>query len=249
MLFVQEILTDEDLKTHYASIVPDPAYADPDNEENLAFYYRLLKREIERRAPKGRILDIGCAKGQFLDVMQGWETFGTEIGPDLAVAREKYGRRISELPIDRCGWEADFFDVIVMQDCFDHMLRPLEVLRACRRLLKPGGLLVVKVHDISSLFARISGSKYYALSPPSHLSYFSPRSLRLSLTKSGFDCQAIRYFPHLLFLRTVFQRLSRGSDGSIFYPIYRALRRSRLGSLRIRKNVFDIMTVFAAKAG
>ncbi|MDF2772317.1 MAG: ubiG 1 [Geminicoccaceae bacterium] len=246
-VFVADRLSDADLAAYYATPVKNPVYNDPDNTANLAFYYERLRKEIESRIAPGRVLDIGCSNGQFLDVMERWERYGTEIGGEAEAAIAKYGERIKPLPIEQCDWPDAFFDVITMQDSFDHMLRPMEVLAKCATLLRPGGLLVIKVHDISSVFARVSGSRYYALIPPSHLSYFSPKTLRRALDRTGFSTVAVKYLPHILFLRTIPFRLSRNDPNSVFYRMFELLSRSRLGKLRVRKNVFDIMTVFATR--
>jgi SAM-dependent methyltransferase len=245
--FVREIVTDEELAVHYSTPLRNPIYNDADNNANLAFYYQRLRVEIEARVQKGRVLDVGCSSGQFLDVMEGWHRYGTEIGVEADDAIRKYGDRVRASLVEQCDWPSGFFDVITMQDSFDHMPRPMDVLRKCAEFLRPGGLLVIKVHDISSLFARVSGRRYYALIPPSHLSYFGPKSLKLALAKTGFSAGSVKYLPHVLFLRTIPFRLSRNNESSVFYRWFEALNRNRIGRIRIRKNLFDIMTVFATR--
>lgn len=242
--FVRNEMTAEEVAEYY-KYGDDNVYIDNSNLDNLSFYYKKLKAEIEKRTQSGKILDIGCSGGHFLDVMTGWDRYGIEISPASLIAREKYGAHVSQDTLHRGQWAAGFFDVITLLDSFDHMQNPLDVLSICRELLKPGGLIVVKVHDISSLFARACGSRYYALLPPYHLSYFSPSTLRFALQKRDFSPVGHMYVPHVLFLRTIFDRLSRGDQSSPFSKIHDALHGTALGNLRIRKNVFDIMTMFA----
>ena len=246
-VFVADRISDAELAAYYSTPVKNPVYNDADNTANLAYYYERLRREVETRMAPGRVLDIGCSNGQFLDIMEGWDRYGTEIGVEAQVAIDKFGDRIKTVPIEQCDWPGRYFDLITMQDSFDHMLRPMEVLRKCAELLRPGGMLVIKVHDISSVFARVSGSRYYALIPPSHLSYFSPATLQLALERTGFDTVAVKYLPHVLFLRTIPFRFSRNDPTSVFYRVFELLSGTRLGKLRIRKNMFDIMTVFATR--
>src|SRR5262249_7512949 len=86
-MFVQEILSDAELRAQYEAGEGDPTYEDPENVANLGFYYRKLKAEIERLVPSGRILDVGCGSGQFLDLMEGWDRYGIEIGRAAAAAK------------------------------------------------------------------------------------------------------------------------------------------------------------------
>ena len=48
------------------------------------------------------------------------------------------------------------------------------------------GLIIIKVHNISCLYARLSGPKFSALLPPFHMSYFNKKSLRVALSKTGY---------------------------------------------------------------
>jgi len=247
LVFVQDILTGEQLAAHYAS-GSDPVYSD-DNRECLDYYYLELRKRIEERIPRpGRIFDVGCSGGWFLEAMKGWECYGCEIAPaDAAVARQRFGDRIFTGTLEDYPGADGFFDAITLQDVFDHCPAPLAVLEKCHRMLKDGGLLVIKVHNISCLYARIAGAGFYAIMPPSHLFYYDRRTLELAAAKSGFEVVEARFIAHLLRVSTVFLRLSRGNPKSPFYRIYSALEGRWLGRIKLRKNLHDIITVFAVK--
>lgn len=254
LMFVREIPTQEELDRHYGKAADgmgeneDCVYLNRENAENLGYYYRNLRARILERVPAGRILDVGCNAGQFLDVMEGFERHGIERSPvHGAVARAKYGERVFLGVFEDYPEPGFLFDCISLQDVLDHMVDPLAALRKCHRLLRPGGLLVVKVHDLSCLYARLSGRNFYAFLPPLHLFYFGRRSLRLALEKSGFAVASLTHMAHLMFVSTVFYRLARGNSGSPFFRAYRRLEGTWLGSRRIRKNLHDIVTVFAVK--
>lgn len=79
LIFVQNQVSKEELATHYAS-GRDETYDDT-NLECLNYYYRRLGDLIRTRLPQpGKLLDVGCSRGWFLDVMGGWECHGNEIG-------------------------------------------------------------------------------------------------------------------------------------------------------------------------
>ena len=110
-----------------------------------------------------------------------------------------------------------YFDVVTLQDVFDHFRDPLPALEKCRRLLKQGGLIVIKVHNISCLYAKLTGRHFYAVIPPSHLFYYDGRTLAHTLSKAGFRVVNSRFIGHLLKLKTVFWRLSRSNTNSSIF--------------------------------
>jgi 2-polyprenyl-3-methyl-5-hydroxy-6-metoxy-1,4-benzoquinol methylase len=249
LVFVREKVSEETLAAYYAAAEADQVYCDPANEANLQFYDRRLQTEIERRCPRGRLLDVGCDRGRFLDVMEGWDRHGIELSPALAsLARESYGDRIHTGTLFDFDNRGMLFDVVTLFDALDHMPDPGLAIERCRSLLKAGGLLVVKVHNIDCLYARWTGPRFYAISPPGHLFYFSPRTLRRLVEARGFAESESRFFSHRLALKNVFYRLAKGSPGHPAFRVYRWLEKTSLGRATIRKNLHDIVTLFARKA-
>jgi SAM-dependent methyltransferase len=247
-LFVKEELTSGFLANYYQQLEGDFAY-EPDNRQYVEYYYAELKQEIEALKPgKGKILDVGCSAGYFLALMTGWEKHGIEISADYgAKARAALGRDVfigsfADYPVRN-----EYFDVITLQDVFDHFSDPYESLRKCSALLKSDGLIVIKVHNIACLYARLSGDRFYALIPPSHLYYFNQKSLRAILARCGFDVLRAKFIGQVLQLKMLFYRLARGEPGSVFYRIYLLLNRGALGRIAIYKNLHDIITIFAVK--
>ena len=249
ILFVKNILTKEEINRVYEEVFDHGAY-DESNVEGLNFYYERLKKEIDQQCQNGgSILDIGCSAGQFLDVMQGWDRHGVEISDRYAaIARDKYGENIFSGNIEDYPLESDPFDVITLQDVFDHFTDPVSVLAKCRHLLKPNGHIFIKVHNIGCLFAKLTQSNFYAIIPPVHLFFFNVKSLSHLLENSGFSVGGHKFIPHILKLRTVFYRLAGESQESFYFKIYKALRGTFIGDkIYIRKNLHDIVTMYAQK--
>lgn len=243
-------MTPEMLAGYYESAASDEFVYTSDNVAYLNHYYSVLKQEITRLTGKtsGTILDVGCSAGYFLDLMEGWDRHGIEISPKEAeIARGKYGDAIFTGIIENYPIQDEFFDVVALQDVLDHCIDPMRVMRACHRMLKPGGLIVVKVHDISCLYARITGKRFYAILPPFHLFYFSRKPLAWMLAQTGFATPVFRHIGQVIQLKTVFYRLSRGGKQRLWYRIYELLARTKIGRLPIPKNLHDIITVFAVK--
>lgn len=246
-VFVRRKFTQDELTNWYTET--DEAY-DDDNVQSLSFYYERLKKLILNYRSPGRILDVGCSGGWFLDLMQGWDAYGLEISArDAAVARKKHGDRIFAGHFDAYPVPDEAFDAITMQDVFDHMPNPVEALEKCHSMLAPGGLLAIKVHDISCLYAKLTGPKFYAVIPPYHLFYYNRKSLSRVLHRTGFEVIEHRHIAHLLKVQTIFYRLSRANEKSTWHRIHLALRGTALGNVTIRKNLHDIITVIAKKRG
>jgi 2-polyprenyl-3-methyl-5-hydroxy-6-metoxy-1,4-benzoquinol methylase len=146
---------------------------------------------IEHYIPRGRLLDVGTGYGFFPALMQarGWEVMGLE----ASMRGARYGKKRWGLPILAQPWEqASFpekeFDVVTALYVIEHLPDPLAFLREVQRILRPGGMMVLRyphttpIKDILS----IMGIKNHLYHLPFHLSDFSPRSMRRALTKAGF---------------------------------------------------------------
>jgi SAM-dependent methyltransferase len=247
LVFVTNMISPSELANHYHGTgdMEETVYGD-DNTDCLVYYYKELQAELSMLIHEpGAILDIGCSSGSFLDVMTGWERHGCEICEPLGQkAKSKYGDNIFIGSISDYNIRECYFDIITMQDVLDHCPDPVAVLKKCRLMLKPDGVIVVKVHNISCLYAKLSGKNFYAITPPIHLFYFDKRSLSIALEKAGFKPMKFKFMPHILKLQTIFLRLSRGGD-NLFFSIFKALKNTFAGNLKIRKNLNDIITVFA----
>lgn len=144
---------------------------------------------IERHVPqRGKILDVGTAGGSFLSVAakRGWQVAGCEPNRWLAEWGSKhYGVPIHPGTIFDMGLKDNTFDVVTLSDVLEHTPDPKAVLLECRRVLKPGGLLVVNYPDINSLVARLMGRKWVFLLSV-HLYYFTTETIRSMLSLAGF---------------------------------------------------------------
>ena len=154
---------------------------------------RLELLERARVSPGGRVLDAGCATGDFLSLgSQRYEMWGLDVS---AYATEVAARknpscsgRIFTGFVEEQSFEPEFFDAIVMWDVVEHIWDPKSVLRRLVSHLRPGGSLILSTPDIGALTARIMRKRWAFMTVPEHLGFFSPRSLRFLLeTELGLD--------------------------------------------------------------
>jgi SAM-dependent methyltransferase len=141
-------------------------------------------------APGRRLLDVGCGNGQFLLWARelGWECHGVELDAAAArVARDQgisvLGSSLDELPPGSAG----SFDAITLSHVIEHVHDPIDMLRRCRDLLRPGGYLWLETPNTESLGYSMYGASWRGLETPRHLVLFNFASLCWSLERAGFE--------------------------------------------------------------
>jgi SAM-dependent methyltransferase len=147
-------------------------------------------RILQRHARRGRLLDIGCASGLFLQraLAAGWEVTGVEPSETLAAeARAALkGRGAVWCATLEEAALAPGFDAVTLWDVLEHVPHPLEFLSHCRRLLAPEGRLFLNTPDLGSLQARLFGRRWPLLLPE-HLNYFTRQTLELCARHAGLE--------------------------------------------------------------
>jgi 2-polyprenyl-3-methyl-5-hydroxy-6-metoxy-1,4-benzoquinol methylase len=144
---------------------------------------------LEEMKP-GKLLEVGCGSGQFLDCMRraGWEVEGVEIDSRAAdYARKKYGVPVHIGTLESMQYPDNTFDAVTMNHVIEHVYEPVTLLQECHRVLKPGGRLVVVTPNTISYGHRRFRQYWRGLEPPRHLYVFSPVTLRRVAERAGFQ--------------------------------------------------------------
>lgn len=136
----------------------------------------------------GRLLDVGCGNGEFLQlaIEMGWRAEGIDFDMQAVGAA-----RASSLNVV-CGCIEDFkeksgqFDVITVSHVIEHVHDPASLLVQVHRLLKPDGMLWIETPNIDSFGARKFGRNWRGIEPPRHLQLFNIKSLGFLLKSIGF---------------------------------------------------------------
>jgi len=157
--------------------------------------YHSQLRRIKQHVPSGRLLDIGCNIGLFLNCAKeaGFEVEGIELNKESAeFGRNHFKLQIHSTPLEEINFPEQSFDVITMYDVLEHIPDLHKALSTVKRILKPGGVLVVQSPNIESLMASLTVSNWCWLTPPDHLYHFTPQSMKRLITDHGFELLMLR---------------------------------------------------------
>lgn len=142
---------------------------------------------LRRIKPRGRLLDVGCAAGFFLDEAKAsYEVQGVELSAYASgFARQQFGLDVITGTLHNAAFDAARFDLITLWDVIEHVPDPAALLAEVARLLAPGGRVVLTTGDIGSGYAQTRGAQWHLMTPPWHLYFFSPETLATMAARAG----------------------------------------------------------------
>jgi len=193
------------------------------------------------------LFEIGCAYGFFLDEVRGFVRSAG--GIDISRQPVAYARDVLGLAAhqgDYLAFDAPHkYGAVVMWDTIEHLKRPDLFLAKIARDLEPRGILALTTGDIGSLNARLRGRKWRLIHPPTHLYYFSARTMTQLLHRHGFDVIHMSHPGNSRNLRAILHhilviRMKRAGW-------YEALKPWRLLDVHLTINLWDIMFVIARR--
>ena len=191
------------------------------------------------------LLEVGCAYGFFLElaVERGIRARGIDITRDgVDYARNALG--VSAECGDYLALQTLPLDVIAMWDTVEHLPRPELFIAKAAADLKPGGVLAITTGDVGSLNARMRGSRWRMIHPPTHLHYFSVPTLSRLLQRNGLEVihvshPGISRRLHAILYMVLDQRLGA-------HRLYRVATRVA-PNIAVTLNLLDIMFIVARK--
>jgi len=152
-------------------------------------------KEILYLKKSGKVLDIGCGDGYFLNYLKqnGWQVNGIEISEFAArKIKEKYDIDIFCGELSQAGYPDEYFDVVSLFEVLEHLPDPAEALLEVQRIIKKTGLLIMTVPNFDSLQRLLFGKYWHIIDPPRHLFYFSRTTIDTILKKCNFGLFTIK---------------------------------------------------------
>jgi SAM-dependent methyltransferase len=134
-----------------------------------------------------RVLDIGCGFGETIGYHQGrgCEAHGVEVDENVLRVAERFGLNIKAGVFDPAAYETDYFDYVTLDQVMEHMIDPIEVLLGIKRILKPGGQVIISAPNVEGWGAYLFRRRWINWHAPYHLHHFSQWSLRRAAEQAG----------------------------------------------------------------
>ncbi len=151
----------------------------------------------------GKLLELGSAYGFFLD--RAKPHFSSVEGVELNAEASRYAREKLNLKVG-CGdflsmdLPSSTFDTLVCWATLEHLQTPDLYIEKISRLLKPGGVFAFTTCDMETLIPKLRGAKWRTIHPPTHVSYWSRRSLEWILKRFG---MTTLFYKHIGQVRSV----------------------------------------------
>ncbi|MFH1068155.1 MAG: class I SAM-dependent methyltransferase [Candidatus Glassbacteria bacterium] len=139
---------------------------------------------VETDRLSGRILDIGCQKGEFLEYMhrRGWEAFGVELSLEVP---NFFGLPIHRGKLVDAAYPDNFFDVVTYWAVIEHIPDIIAHVEETRRILKPGGSIIM----LTTNYISFSTGVLKLDDIPRHLVLFTKKTLAKLLENHGFHVE------------------------------------------------------------
>lgn len=197
----------------------------------------------------GRLLDVGCYAGFFLEVFRdaGWDAVGLE--PQAApadYATRELGLHVVRGAVEDARFDPASFDLVTFNHCLEHADDPALAIERCRDWLAPGGHLFVETPDFRNPWLGLLGSRWRQFIAD-HYTFFDPDTLHDLLLRRGFRIVHLSRAAKAFSLNLLADRVGR----YYFKPAGRALSAVfgglGVGSKTIRLDPRDLMVAVAVK--
>src|SRR3989344_3077241 len=180
---------------------------------------------IKSYVSKGRLLDIGCATGDFLSVAGdfGYSVEGLELSRWSSEIVKTKGINVHKKLLSSLSHQfPKRFDVITMLGVIEHFQNPRDEMTYINRLLKPDGILVVWTGDVNGLMSRILGRRWWYWQGQ-HIQYFTSGSLNLLAKLTGFEHITTKIYPIAATYEQVENSLNRYKFQKYLMPVVKTI--------------------------
>lgn len=164
-----------------------------------------VKGALERRSvrllrdyvgPPNRVLDVGCATGDLLLAIRSRgnpHIRGVELGDDAASIARSRGLDVVTGDLESAGYADRSFDTVLASHTIEHVPDPVAFLREVRRVLTPGGHVLLWLPNADSVEASVLRRYWIGYDAPRHLTTFSAGTLGRALRATGFTVEEIHH--------------------------------------------------------
>lgn len=163
-------------------------------ESRLEKVLKLIAEE-----PPGRLVDLGCGGGELAARLRGtgWRVFGLELVESQAALARGRGVRVAVGEVSEgLPFRSAEVDLVFAGEIIEHLLDTDGFLAEVRRVLRPGGVLVITTPNLASFENRLRlllgaypNWVDHRLGSSGHVRAYTPRLLRAQLGVHGFTVE------------------------------------------------------------
>jgi 2-polyprenyl-3-methyl-5-hydroxy-6-metoxy-1,4-benzoquinol methylase len=208
----------------------------------------LWKQTLEiayKKVGFGKLLDIGCGTGEFIQFAQklGWlDTEGIEIVPEIAtIAHTKTGSTIHGQVLGSAKLDYEAYSVITLWDVIEHLSDIKGNLKEIYKLLKPGGILILGTVNRNGFSIRSLKQNAMTFGPPEHLTFFTQKGTSLALNAQGM--KVVKQWSSLIYLQEWTRFLGKTKTQNSSSESYTEFR-SKLTNSRIFLFLVEFINIF-----
>lgn len=226
------------------------ALIDPEVEANERPWRELAARErlddLNRFVTNGRFLEIGCSTGEMLiAASSSFSAMGVEADGRNSRVCHSRGLDVFAGTLGDARFPDGHFDAAAMYHVIEHVPSPREELRELRRIIKPGGWLILETPNIATVWFRLLGARWRQFIPD-HIFFFTPQTITKLCEESGFELRELRNVGKAMSVRLFVNRLSR-----YHRPMANLLEAAsdhlNLSDRTIRLKLGDVMRLYAKR--
>lgn len=140
------------------------------------------------------ILDVGAYTGENMLWLTagGWTVIGVEPNRRAASVAQQLGHSVRSAYLEDCHLPDAAFDAAYLSQVIEHLLEPQKMLAELRRILRPGGRLLLTTPNVHSLWRYVFGPYWINWHTPFHVYHFHVRALRRMVEGMGFTTLYLR---------------------------------------------------------
>jgi len=194
------------LWSQYITDRPDPIYLK--NEEQRVETGKADIKFLRKYKKSGKLLDVGCATGDFLSVAKKYyEVEGLELSKWASNIATRKGFVIHQKILQDMV-VPNSYDIITLWGVIEHFEYPKDEIKNIYRILRKGGIVCVWTPDVGSLLANILGKNWWN-HQGQHIQMFTKESMRKLFEDLGFTTEFIGLYPYSVTASSLANSLSR----------------------------------------
>ena len=192
-------------------------------KKTLTAKLQLIQKETAKET--GKILDIGCGTGAFLNTMKlnGWETTGLE--PD-ETARKKAQELYNVTPLpspEIFNLPYNTYDAITLWHVLEHVHQLHEYVEQLKNLITDNGRIFIAVPNYTSHDAQHYGNAWAAYDVPRHLYHFSPASMKNLVEQHGLTIKKLKPMWFDSFYVSMLSEKYKNGNGNLLSAFFTGL--------------------------